>query len=284
MNSDIYISSSRRDFDVVSKIKSILHSAGYTYFDDRQSFQPASDFEQTTRAEIISSKVFLCILSGNSSSSAYVREELRLALKEKKTIIPIVIDNAKIPVEIKRLRMFPIRLNLNDIASAKSILLQEIGKEIENKVLDNSSFVPKNTDKNLSQIFISYKRDDLDMVWSIKDIIEKHTGENCWIDLDGIESDAQFANVIIKAINQAKVFLFMYSSKHTEIEDYENDWTIREINFAQKKKKRIVFVNIDGSKLTDWFELIFGTKQQINAKSSKAMKKLFSNIQKWISV
>lgn len=48
----------------------------------------------------------------------------------------------------------------------------------------------------------------------------------------------------------------MYSSKHTEIEDYENDWTIREINFAQKKKKRIVFVNIDGSKLTDWFELI----------------------------
>ena len=284
MNSDIYISSSRRDFDVVSKIKSILHSAGYTYFDDRQSFQPASDFEQTTRAEIISSKVFLCILSGNSSSSAYVREELRLALKEKKTIITIVIDNAKIPVEIKRLRMFPIRLNLNDIASAKSILLQEIGKEIENKVLDNSSFVPKNTDKNLSQIFISYKRDDLDMVWSIKDIIEKHTGENCWIDLDGIESDAQFANVIIKAINQAKVFLFMYSSKHTEIEDYENDWTIREINFAQKKKKRIVFVNLDGSKLTDWFELVFGTKQQIDAKSSKAMKKLCSDIQKWLSV
>lgn len=284
MNSDIYISSSRRDFEVVSKIKSILHSAGYTYFDDRQSFQPASDFEQTTRAEIISSKVFLCILSGNSSSSAYVREELRLALKEKKTIIPIVIDNAEIPVEIERLRMFPIRLNLNDIVSAKPILLQEIGKEIENKVLDNSSFVPKNTDKNLSQIFISYKRDDLDMVWSIKDIIEKHTGENCWIDLDGIESDAQFANVIIKAINQAKVFLFMYSSKHTEIEEYENDWTIREINFAQKKKKRIVFVNIDGSKLTDWFELIFGTKQQINAKSSKAMKKLCSDIQKWLSV
>ena len=64
----------------------------------------------------------------------------------------------------------------------------------------------------------------------------------------------------------------------------QNDWTIREINFAQKKKKRIVFVNIDGSKLTDWFELIFGTKQQINAKSSKAMKKLCSDIQKWLSV
>lgn len=284
MNSDIYISASRRDYEAVSKIKSILHSAGYTYFDDRQSFQPVSDFEQTIRAEIISSKIFLFILSENSSSSAYVREELQLALKEEKIVFPIVIDNAEMPVEIKRLKMFPIRLNLNDIASAKPILLQEIGKEIENKVSENSSFVPKNIDKNLSQIFISYKRDDLDMVWSIKDKIEKQSGENCWIDLDGIESDAQFANVIIKAINQTKIFLFMYSSKHTEIEDYENDWTIREINFAQKKKKRIVFVNIDGSKLTDWFELIFGTKQQIDAKSSKEMNKLCSDIKKWLSV
>lgn len=76
----------------------------------------------------------------------------------------------------------------------------------------------------------------------------------------------------------------MYSSKHTEIEDYENNWTICEINFAQKKKKRIVFVNIDGSKLTDRFELIFGTKQQVDAKSNKAMNKLCCDIQKWLFV
>ncbi len=61
MNCDIYISASRRDYEVVSKIKNILHSARYTYFDDRQSFQPGSDFEQTIRAEIISSKIFLFI-------------------------------------------------------------------------------------------------------------------------------------------------------------------------------------------------------------------------------
>ena len=50
----------------------------------------------------------------------------------------------------------------------------------------------------------------------------------------------------------------MYSSSHTEIEDYDKDWTVREISFAQKKNKRIVFINIDRSPLTDWFELIFG--------------------------
>lgn len=131
-------------------------------------------------------------------------------------------------------------------------------------------------------IFISYKRSDKEKVDRIKNFIEKETGLKCWIDMDGIESDAQFANVIIRAINECTVFLFMYSISHSYIKDYDNDWTIREINFAQKKMKRIVFINIDGTKLTDWFELIFGTKQQIDAKSSVAMKHLTEDIKKWI--
>ena len=116
----------------------------------------------------------------------------------------------------------------------------------------------------------------------IKDDIERKTGNNCWIDIDGIESDAQFANVIIKAINNAQVFLFMYSHAHSEIEDYDTDWTVREINFAQKKRKRIVFVNIDGSPLTDWFELMFGTKQQIEASSKRLMEKLCKDLTSWL--
>lgn len=50
-------------------------------------------------------------------------------------------------------------------------------------------------------IFISYKRNDKEKVFPIKDFIERNTGMKCWIDMDGIESDAQFADVIIKAIN-----------------------------------------------------------------------------------
>lgn len=104
----------------------------------------------------------------------------------------------------------------------------------------------------MERIFISYKRIDKDRVLSIKNNIEKNVGVGCWIDLDGIESDAQFANVIINAINNAEVFLFMYSYSHSKIVDYDTDWTVREINFAQKKKKRIVFINLDGTSLTDW--------------------------------
>ena len=93
------------------------------------------------------------------------------------------------------------------------------------------------------RIFISYKRHDKKRVFKIKNDIENAIGEKCWIDIDGIESDAQFVNVIIKAIDDADIFLFMYSKCHTKIVDFENDWTIREINYAQKSNKRIIFLN-----------------------------------------
>ena len=133
-------------------------------------------------------------------------------------------------------------------------------------------------------IFISYKRKDKEKVFAFKDYIEKNVGVSCWIDLDGIESDAQFANVIIKAINKAQVFLFMYSRSHAEIEDFDTDWTVREINYAQKRKKRIVFVNIDATPLTDWFELMFGTKQQIDAESETAKNKLCEDLKHWLKI
>lgn len=134
------------------------------------------------------------------------------------------------------------------------------------------------------RIFISYKRVDKDMVFPIKDAIESEIGEKCWIDLDGIESDAQFKNVIIKAINQCEILLFMYSKQHLKIVDFEKDWTFKELNFAQKKNKRIIFVNIDGSPLSDEFEFDFGTKQQIDAQNKERLNKLICDLQKWLSV
>ena len=135
-----------------------------------------------------------------------------------------------------------------------------------------------------NRIFISYKRTDKEVVFKIKDKVENATGEKCWIDLDGIESDAMFKSVIIKAINQCEVFLFMYSQKHSEITDFENDWTIKELNFASKKKKRVVFVNIDGSELSDLFLFDYDIKQQIDGRSSESVERLCSDLKKWLNI
>lgn len=128
------------------------------------------------------------------------------------------------------------------------------------------------------RIFISYKRVDKDRVFKLKESIEYETHEKCWIDLDGIESSEQFVNVIIRAINSAEIVLFMYSIAHTKITDFENDWTIRELNFAQEKKKRIFFINLDNAPLNDWFTLMFPRKQQVDASSKIAVNKLIQDI------
>ena len=134
----------------------------------------------------------------------------------------------------------------------------------------------------MSRIFISYKRADKNLVFPIKDKIEAVTGEKCWIDLDGIESDAQFVNVIMQAIEETDLFLFMYSQKHAAIKNYEKDWTIREIMYAQDLGKRIVFINLDNAPLSKWFKFMFGLKQQVDARSNSEFEGLLVDMRKWL--
>ena len=136
----------------------------------------------------------------------------------------------------------------------------------------------------MKRVFISYKRADKEVVFALKDQIEAAIGEVPWIDIEGIESDEQFVNVIIKAIDEAEVFLFMYSHHHTHIDDLGKDWTVREINLAEKKHKRIVFVNIDGTPLTDYFEMMFGLKQQIDATNASELNRLLRDLKSWLDI
>lgn len=208
MNCDIYISASRRDYKIVSKIKNILHSAGYTYFDDRQSFQPASDFEQTIRAEIINSKVFICILSVNTSSY-FTLEELRFALKEKgaNKVFPIVIDNAQSLDRIEGLTLnIPIiRLNLNDIASAKTILLHEIVKRCGTKVQKETLIPCANDIKNVQyDVFISCKSEDYPFARKVYQYLREHNYNVFLADTElRKKGNAEYGEIIDEALDSA---------------------------------------------------------------------------------
>ena len=143
-----------------------------------------------------------------------------------------------------------------------------------------------NTNPHMSEsnydIFISYKRKDKEKVFKLKEYIEKNVGVHCWIDLDGIESDAQFANVIMNAIDNSSIFLFMHSHAHSKINDITKDWTVRELNYAQTTEKRIVFINIDKTPLPKYFIFMFPQKQQVDASSKEAMYKLCCDIRVWL--
>ena len=134
------------------------------------------------------------------------------------------------------------------------------------------------------RIFISYKRVDKERVFAIKDGIEQATGEKCWIDLEGIESNAQFAAKIMTAIDRCDVFLFMRSKEHNKITDLEKDWTYRELNFASSKGKNIIFLKLDDSPSPDWATFLFPHKQETDTADPDKLARLYKDLRKDLGV
>ena len=129
----------------------------------------------------------------------------------------------------------------------------------------------------MHKIFISYSRKDYSSVVKLKDEIDLLLGKGvCWMDLTGIESDSQFVEVIINAINKSDIFLFMHS-KSSE----QSDWTRKEVMYANGKGKRLVFVKIDNTPLSDYFAFQFAGHDIIDLNDKKQKQKLLKDLAGW---
>ena len=129
----------------------------------------------------------------------------------------------------------------------------------------------------MHKIFISYSRKDYSSVVKLKDEIDLLLGKGvCWMDLTGIESDSQFVEVIINAINKSDIFLFMHS-KSSE----QSDWTRKEVMYANGKGKRLVFVKIDSTPLSDYFAFQFAGHDIIDLNDKKQKQKLLKDLAGW---
>ena len=127
------------------------------------------------------------------------------------------------------------------------------------------------------KIFVSYSRADKDKVFPLVKNLEKNVGTKFWIDLDGIESTAQFEDVIVRAIMQCDIILFMLSDNSTN-----GKWTQREVFFAEKLGKRIVPIIIDGGESKGWAAFHFANINYVDAKNKYQLEKLSHEIVDWL--
>lgn len=128
-------------------------------------------------------------------------------------------------------------------------------------------------------IFISYSRKDLKQVIAIRDEIKEIIGANSWIDIKGIESGEQFVNVIIRAIDDAKVVLFMISAS-----SMQSEYTKKEIMYAKNIGKKIVPIILDNSQLSGWFLFEFGTVDYVNINDPMHKQKFHENLKSWLGL
>lgn len=125
----------------------------------------------------------------------------------------------------------------------------------------------------MEQIFISYKRTDKQRVTEIVNTIQDELKVHCWIDLYGINYAVQFTSIICDAIDNADVVLFMHSREHLSI-DFQTDWTIKELNYAMAKGKKVILVKLDDSKLDNFFLFNFGSQNNVDSSDPFQVKKL----------
>jgi len=143
------------------------------------------------------------------------------------------------------------------------------------------------------KIFISYKRTDKDKVFAIRDDIKQATGIESWIDLNGIESGDLFEQVIIKAIRNCDIVLFMMSKNsvapYIDPETGEKDvevltWTAKEVKVARTLKKRVVPISIDGTQIvdSDWVLMELIGTDTIDYDNPEQRTKFLKNLKSWL--
>lgn len=128
-------------------------------------------------------------------------------------------------------------------------------------------------------IFVSYSRLDKDLVFPFVKRIEQELNTICWIDSEGIESGSQFEEVIVNAIEESEVVLFMLSDS-----SINSKWTKREVLYAEDEGKRIVPIVVDDKGLRKWFRFHFGNVDYIDINDKGQCDKLLNNLASWIGV
>lgn len=97
---DVFISYSRTDSDIAYKICEAFDKAGISYFIDRQGIRGAYEFPEVLANAIFDSELFLYLASRNSYVSKFTNSEIVFAFneKEKKCILPYIIDDSNMPI------------------------------------------------------------------------------------------------------------------------------------------------------------------------------------------
>ncbi len=111
----------------------------------------------------------------------------------------------------------------------------------------------------MADVFISYSTADQETADKIADHLEEN-GFSCWIATRNIAPGSIWERSIVKAINDAKVFLLLYSKNSAQSEQVEN-----ELRQALKRKTRIVPYKLDETELDEVFSYHLEGKNWIAA-------------------
>lgn len=101
MKHHVFISYSRKDEKAVGSIKNILDEYQIPYWIDKEGIFSGENYKEVIVDAIEVAKVVIFVSSTNSNASTNVIRELGYAVQQRKTIIPILLDDAQYAKSIR---------------------------------------------------------------------------------------------------------------------------------------------------------------------------------------
>ena len=105
MAGHVFVSYAREDESFVLRLGHALKARGVTIWIDQWNIPKSADWDRAIDNAVIDCAYFLIVLSPKSVESNEVRAELRTALDEKKAIIPVLYQPARVPRQLRLLQM-----------------------------------------------------------------------------------------------------------------------------------------------------------------------------------
>ena len=250
-NFDVYICNSSVDNKVAMDLRQFLIDKGLHPF-----MAPCDVPAGTIKADAIMQAIsrcplFIIIVSENSCKSMRVLNEIDEAARTRTRFIPFRIDDTSIPARMRYyLQAFECINGTIEPRKQFDMLFNAVLSNLPVSRRQEVVSPPKPQQKeetpvsshSNNRIFVSYSHKDKKKVYPLVEKIEHTLGVPCWIDTSGIMSSDRFIGEIRKAIDASEIVLYMYSDNAAK-----SSWTMKEINYANSKDKRIVPIVLEGN-------------------------------------
>jgi hypothetical protein len=121
-----FVSYSRVDLAFVRHLVQDLKVAGVSVWLDKVDIRPGKEWDRAIEEALLGSPRMLLVLSPTSASSNNVLDEITLALRTHKTIIPILYQDCVMPLRVCRLQYIDFR---TDYAESLQELIEQLKRQ-----------------------------------------------------------------------------------------------------------------------------------------------------------
>lgn len=121
--SKAFLSYSRTDNDLRERISTDLSTLGCNLWIDQIDIPVGQQWDKAIEDAINACDDFVVLLSEHSSTSDIVLDEVNYALEQKKRVIPVIIENCRVPLRLRRLESLDIQGDYDKTLKRLSMLI-----------------------------------------------------------------------------------------------------------------------------------------------------------------